>query len=378
MLVYSPQKRENIMRRSFIISLLFSLLVIARVDLLQAQTVIEGRVTDAQTGEPLQGAHVFLADTKSGTVTDPFGRFRLSHPMPGVYRLVVSMIGYDRTPIDIAFGSGEFKKVDAELEPVVYKMDEIYVGNLDERWEKHLERFTRLFIGESERADSVIILNPEVLRFETRWWGRFTAEALAPLQIDNHALGYHITYYLDEFNHTGTRTRWDGEPLFSEMTPIDSAQAAYWKQNRRDAFFGSLRHLLLALLQDSVEEEGFILHRLPRDVHGISPHDRFRTTASRLIREGDENYLYQVNFFGRLEIVYTQAEEGRRYIRWASRHGQATPSGSQTSYLELNERPITVDSDGEIAEPYGATQFGYFAFHRLADKTPREYRPEEW
>lgn len=220
------------------------------------------------------------------------------------------------------------------------------------------------------------ILNPEVLRFETRWWGRFTAEALAPLEIENRALGYRITYYLDEFKHTGTRTRWDGEPLFSEMEPGDSLQAAYWEQNRREAFYGSLRHFLLALLQDSVREEGFVLYRLPRDVHGLSPRNRFRATARRLIRDGEEDYLYRLNFFGRLEIIYTRAEEDERYVRWASRHAYRAPAGSQTSYLELNEHPVTIDSGGEIVEPYGATRFGYFAFHRLADLTPREYRPE--
>jgi len=55
-----------------------------------------------------------------------------------------------------------------------------------------------------------------------------------------------------------------------------------------------------------------------------------------------------------------------------------TNAGVQTSYLELNEHPITVDKVGEILEPYGTTQFGYFFFERLAMKTPREYRPDEF
>jgi hypothetical protein len=366
------------MRSTFVTFLVIGLLMLASSNLLQAQAVVEGKIIDARTGKPLQGAHVFLSDTKIGTVTKPSGHYQLAQIPPGAYRLVISMIGYDRTSIEIIFNAGETNRMDVELDPVVYEMDEIYVGDLDERWEKNLERFTRLFIGESERADSVEILNPEVLRFETRWWGRFSAEALAPLHIENRALGYRISYYLDEFSHTGTRTRWDGDPLFTEMTPQDSLQAAYWQQNRRKAFFGSLRHFLLALLEDNVKEEGFILHRIPHDVHGLSSRTRYRASARNLIHDEVDSPFFGLSFFGRLEITYTKAEENERYERWAARYALGIPIGSQTSYLELNQRPVTVDPSGEIVEPYGATQFGYFAYHRLADLTPREYRPEKY
>jgi len=43
--------------------------------------------------------------------------------------------------------------------------------------------------------------------------------------------------------------------------------------------------------------------------------------------------------------------------------------------MDLNEHPITIDADGEVNEPYGATVFGHFSYERLADLTPREYRP---
>lgn len=150
-------------------------------------------------------------------------------------------------------GPGQSKTINFKLNPVIYELPEVFVGNLDKKWERHLSRFFELFIGMSENADSVKILNPEVLRFETRWWGRFSAEALAPLQIENRALGYRITYYLDEFEHSGTVTKWDGNPLFTEIIPSDSLQAVYWTENRKEAFYGSLRHFILALLHDRVK-----------------------------------------------------------------------------------------------------------------------------
>jgi hypothetical protein len=372
---YYIEQKGEIMRGCFVTFFICGLLAFGTTEKSVAQTTIGGKITDAKTGKPLRGVNVFLSGTKIGTATDVLGKYQLRRIPPGGHRLVVSIIGYGRTLTEIVIGPGETREMDFELKPVVYEMPEIFVGNLDKKWERRLRRFTGLFIGESEWADSVEILNPEVLRFDTKWWGRLSAKALAPLEIENRALGYHITYHLDEFEHTGTRTRWDGEPLFTEMNPADSTQAAYWNRNRREAFYGSLRHLLLALLQDQVREEGFILNTLREGIHGYQE-NRFRTSAQRLINGTDENYLYHMQFYGRLEIIYTREEEDWRYVRW--QHSHRGPAGSQTSYLELNERPITVDTDGEILEPYGATQFGYFAFQRLADATPREYRPEDF
>lgn len=363
------------MRKISIILLMGCLSVLVSTAGVQAQATAEGQVIDAETGRPLAGAHVYLSGTKIGTATDLSGQYRIRRIPAGGYRLVVSMIGYGRTTTQMIIGPGDIQKKDFELKPVVYELPEIYVGDFDKRWEKNLQQFTDHFIGESKWADSVTIINPEVLRFETRWWGRLSAEALAPLKVENRALGYYITYYLKEFNHSGGRTRWDGEPLFTEMTPADSAQAVYWEKNRKEAFYGSLRHFLLALLDNRVKEEGFMLYNQRQGMHGYSSNNRFRISARRLIRDGEEDYLHRLNFFGRLEITYTREEADEEFERWLRDTRQALNS-SQTSYLELNEHPITVDSDGEIIQPYGATQFGYYAFSRLSDLTPREYRPE--
>jgi len=363
------------MRKISIILIMGCLSVLAGAQMLQAQATAEGQVIDAETGRPLAGAHVYLSGTKIGTATDLSGQYRIRRIPAGGYRLVVSMIGYGRTTTQMIIGPGDIQKKDFELKPVVYELPEIYVGDFDKRWEKNLDRFADHFIGETEWADSVKILNPEVLRFDKKWWGRLTAEAMAPLQIENRALGYRITYHLKEFKHSGNRTRWDGEPLFTEMTPVDSAQAAYWERNRREAFYGSIRHFLLALLDNRLKQEGFVLYNHRQGVHGYSSQNKFRTSGRRFIREGEESFLYRFNFSGRLEIIYMREEENGKYVHWLQ-NAQRGPAGTQTSFLELNEHPITVDADGEIIQPYGATQFGYYAYSRLADLTPREYRPQ--
>lgn len=367
------------MWRSVLILLVICLFHLAEAEQLlafqPATVTLEGKIINSETADPLRDVHVFLAGTKIGTSTDTQGEYLLRDVPAGAYRLIISKVGFGRVAMDTLLTTGGIKVLNFSLKPVTVELDEIIIEQ-DERWERDLQRFIRLFIGESERADSVVIVNPGVLSFETRWWGRFTAHAQRPLIIENRKLGYRITYYLEEFRHSGSLTRWDGDSLFEEMTPADSIQAALWEQNRKEAFKGSLRHFFLSLTQDRVREEGFIIYRYSRNTRGISLHNRYRTSSERLVSPSDEDEeVYKFNFFGRLEIIYTGAEEDERFIRW-TRDRRRVPGRSQTSYLELNERPLTIDQDGEILETYGATRYGYFSFHRIADKTPREYRPQ--
>lgn len=342
---------------------------------MHAQSVVEGRIIDLESKQPLRGAHVFFSGTQIGTSTDDEGRYKLRAVPQGAYRMVVSMIGYGRKSYELVLGPEEVKTMDFGLEPVVYEMGEVFIGNLDKKWRKNLRRFESLFLGETKWSESVRILNPEVLRFDTNFWGRLSAEALAPLQIENRALGYHITYYLEEFEHNGSRTRWDGDPVFRELSSSDPLQQLRWEQNRREAFYGSMRHFLLALLDDRLKEEGFEVYRIRGNPSGYPENRRFRVTPERLIESGEEDFLFELTFYGMLEIIYTEAPEDRRYAEWLRNTGRRS-WGNQVSWLELNEHPVTVDADGEILEPYGATQMGYYAFLRLADLTPRQYRPK--
>lgn len=61
--------------------------------LLLAQTQISGRVTDA-SGQPLEGANVYLEGTYDGASTDREGRFGFETRREGVQTLVVSMLSY--------------------------------------------------------------------------------------------------------------------------------------------------------------------------------------------------------------------------------------------------------------------------------------------
>lgn len=55
---------------------------------------IQGRVVDAQTKQPLIGAHVLIMGTTMGAATDAEGVYRIMHVREEVYKLKVTYLGY--------------------------------------------------------------------------------------------------------------------------------------------------------------------------------------------------------------------------------------------------------------------------------------------
>lgn len=337
---------------------------------------VTGTVVDSTSGEPLSSAHVFIATSMIGTTTTADGQFQLEDIPPGSQRIYASMLGYAPAAVDTLVQAGEQYTLRFRLAPTVIEEEGVTVtAERDEEWYDRLEKFERLFIGTSRNADHCTLMNPEVLQFEDGWFKPFRAEAREPLVIENHALGYRVRYFLEEFSQRGTTVRWDGEPLFKPLVPKDSAEAAKWRSNRRTAYYGSLRHFLRALVADSVREEGFTLYRHPSSAFRSTSRDRrFPTDAERLIEPQPDTTLWTLDLNGRLEVIYTEEQESARFLQWQNPASHRAP-GAQRSFIELNDPVVTVDPTGDIVEPYGATVYGYFAFERLANLTPQEYRP---
>ncbi|RMF54382.1 MAG: carboxypeptidase-like regulatory domain-containing protein, partial [Bacteroidetes bacterium] len=333
-------------------------------------------VVDSTSGEPLPGAHVFIAGSMIGTTTDGEGRYRLERVPPGAHRLYVSMLGFEPVHIDALVTAGQTLHYDAYLVPSVIELGEVTVeARKDTKWQKRLKTFIRQFLGETPNAAETKILNPEVLDFDGTWWGKLEARAAEPLVIENRALGYRIHYFLKEFISTGVTIKYDGEPLFEELPPRDDAEAERWRQNRRRAFFGSFRHFMLAALGDSTREAGFVTHRLLALEDARRSHPRFPLHMADVFDEGPTPETRTLRFRGFIEVTYLKEKEDPAYLRWEHSYYQRTP-GSQRSWISLTDGPTAVDPTGTIVDPYGVTVYGYFAFERVADELPKEYRPD--
>ncbi|MDE2995659.1 MAG: carboxypeptidase-like regulatory domain-containing protein [Bacteroidota bacterium] len=353
---------------------------------LQAQPTriaISGMVTDEETGVPLTGAHVFIASSMVGTTTDLEGRYALDNVPLGAHRLYVSMLGFEDDFLDIMVRTSEPLSFDFRLTPAVLSVGEITVeAEQDRRWRRRLERFTREFIGETPNAQVTTILNPEVLDFENSG-GTFRAVAASPLLIENRALGYRVQYFLRDFESIPGRVKYDGEGLYEELEPESLEQAQQWEAKRREAFMGSFRHFLLALIAGRTEAQGFMTYSRPST--GGGPGDsfsagsaiasqRFPLDPGELLSPSDVPNEYILDFEGHLEIVYTGETEDPAYQEWRMRPERSNPR-FQTSWTFLNHGPALVDYKGDTLDPYAVVFMGYLAFQRVANEPPREYRP---
>lgn len=352
-------------------------------------TTLVGVVTDAETGDPLPGANVIIAGSTRGAAADENGRYEIRNVPLGAQRLYVSVIGYEAGERNLNLREPGIEVIDFALPPAPIEIGEIVVeAERDEQWLRRFERFKEQFIGETPNAEQVEILNPEVLSFSGRV-SNLTAYAAEPLEIENRALGYRLTYFLKEFQTTRSRTRWDGEPLFEELDGSMQEQAE-WDRRRREAYLGSFHHLMLALLAEQPENQQFRLYLRPMSStpavsdgpFGPSPQlsgQRFPLNdLSEILGPGATDDERTLDFDGAVEVVYTGATESDAYRAWQQRNqGGSRQRGErfQTSQIWLERGPATIDYKGDIVDPYGVTRSGYFAFKRVADQLPKEYRP---
>ncbi len=83
----------------------------------QRAAYIEGRVTDAATGQPLNRVKVVVANDNNADITKSDGLFKTGTAQPGTYTLLVGKIGYKSKKVPgIVVNSGQATWVELALE----------------------------------------------------------------------------------------------------------------------------------------------------------------------------------------------------------------------------------------------------------------------
>lgn len=120
---------------------------------------VEGRVTDADTGNSIPGVNVALEGASlnemRGTSTDPDGQYRLENLPAGTYELTFSIVGYGDEDRTITVDAGETTRQDVRLSPVALDLDEVVVSATR----------TRQDLGSV--ASSVSVVGPQDLRSQS-------------------------------------------------------------------------------------------------------------------------------------------------------------------------------------------------------------------
>lgn len=103
------------MKRFFFLCLLLCLTAGAE---LAFADKIAGRITDAQTGEELIGANVFILETAQGASTNLDGEYIILNVQPGTYTLRITYVGYQTQIIqEVVVRTDLTTTINASLEP---------------------------------------------------------------------------------------------------------------------------------------------------------------------------------------------------------------------------------------------------------------------
>lgn len=339
---------------------------------LVGQFRVSGVVTSAKDGQPLQGASVFCQNTTLGTVSGTDGKFYLTLPAGG-YDLIVSYSGFETQSIRIS-GQNNLVETPAfqmkEKEKSLEEVAVVVTTEVRNGWEKYGEFFLSQFLGLTENSRECKIENPQVLRFFfSKKKNRLRVITDSTLYISNHALGYRIQYQLDSFIHEyGTLiTQFTGYPLFEEMEGTPE-QKTRWKEEREEAYLGSVTHFFRSYRQKNLDDAGYKLEYLDSTGNYLPIKDPYDKEFSEM-----DSSLLWIYPPGRLRVAYMDEYPEPEYLTKNNLSRQTTIQISQVDFLE----GISVEPNGYAYDRHDIILLGYWAWEKLADFLPYDYSPED-
>lgn len=85
---------------------------------------IQGKITDAKTGETLPGANIVIQGTSNGAISDLSGFFSIKNLRAGNYSLVVSYVGYVTQVVkDISLADGKVVNLEVKLKSTINELN---------------------------------------------------------------------------------------------------------------------------------------------------------------------------------------------------------------------------------------------------------------
>src|SRR5215203_764760 len=337
-----------------------------------AQSTVTGKITDAETKLPLEGASVFAQNTTKGTITDKEGNFRL-YLNKGGYELIVSFTGYASRTIN--FEAVTDREFNLELQKADNSMSEVIIRNSNEvpdGWEKHGKFFVEHFIGTTPFSDSCTLQNPQALKFYYyKRTDRLKVLATEPLQIQNKSLGYNLRYELDSFVHR-FKTDINSYRGYCLYTAIDGTeeQQKRWKQNREKVYYGSRLHFLRSYYDSTLKQDGFNVDLLSgTNATKFDMLDNPYDTSYYFFNDSTNNA--ELWFPAKASITYIKKAPEKEYLQ---QYHLPLNVRTQISYIDLKDG-ILIKPNGYFLDQQSWINQGYWSWKNLADQLPYDYDP---
>lgn len=393
-----------------------------------AQRTIKGRVVNESTGAAIPGSSVFISNTSKGTVTNSEGRFELTEVPAGKHDLVISCIGYETNVY--SFTEQQLPlQLKVQLSVKVKELLNVTLEpSVEEGWDKWGQVFTNNFIGTTENGTHCTVKNTKKIKF--RYYkksNRVIAYADEPIIIENKALGFTISYQLENFevNFKEGTTFFLGYPLFEDMTKDGKTPKDKWQRHRKEAYKGSVVHFMQSLFTNTLKEEGFEVRRMVRSPNlekervkqlykGLSqtinsnPGGGMVITLGAPVSAGDSSVYYQqvmrqkdmidvfavdlltadslivqtdgkykaLYFPNYLFITYKGEVEELAYLKSAMENRK--PGFQRSLVTLLNDEYITIDEQGNYYNPQNFFTSWYWGWsEKISNLLPVDYVPGE-
>src|ERR1035437_1890334 len=318
------------MRKSILVFLFFN------VSLVAYNQVIKGTILDIKTKSTIYSASVYFNGTSVGTLSDENGNFQLDitkyHPsMP----LTISAIGYYSVTLK-DFSTAKPNLV--YMNPKLFELNEVTVNAKFHALERNE------FLGTTGNAMNCKITNEDDIRFKYSS-NRDTLKAYTtkPILIDNRALGYKITYYLDEFEYDKQSKSFlfKGSIIFRKDSMTKESKKLYFERKRKLAYLGSRIHFFRALWTNELNSAGFTV----------------RNSANEIVH---------------YEKIVFQKDDRTKYLKCPGGLGICYYTKQPTSFIVFLKESVSFDPSGYF-EPDGIIWEGEIARQRVADLVPYDY-----
>ncbi|MDB5118049.1 MAG: hypothetical protein JWQ79_3541, partial [Mucilaginibacter sp.] len=348
---------KQVMKYLICISLIFGAFSIKA----QQKISLSGTIVD-DSGHPISGVTVFLANTKNATATDAFGKFNLNGLPAGNYQLITSMIGFESADQNIKL-QDELVNIIIKLKQSNQLLNAVNITSTPKN-RQFLNIFIKNFIGSSPNASKCKILNTEVLNF-TKNKEKNTLEATTDdfLVIENDALGYRLKYLLKNFVYYFQYDvcDYDGEPFFEELKGTEQQQQQ-WALNRKIAYLGSSRHFFRSVMNKNSIQEGFYVKTLNQKKGQLLTPVNIDTVMTPI----NSN----INALIKKKIVLKGKVTEIKPIYYIS---YIMTDPEERSWIRQFADTIMVDKNGNIVRGMGFSFHGKWATQRISDLTPLDY-----
>jgi hypothetical protein len=349
-----------------------------------AQTNLEkGLLLDKLTNQPISGASVFINSSGIGTTSGSDGRFDLSKFIQAQFGypvLTIATMGYETVTYNLANAKGA---VVIYLNPLVRELQTVTVKAAEKNgWEKYGKEFIESFLSYSDFSKLCTIENPEVLKFYyDRNTNALNVVARKPLIIQNNALGYKITYWLESFEHNfNTRIlSYSGLTFYEDLIRPNKrkAQTAKWLTNRATAYQGSVMHFVRSVHAGTLASSGFIVRRLDK-VEGDRKGRYSNVLDPKILVEADFSDTIEnqkiIQFSKYLYVLYDKELEELPYLIKLQPFKKPMPA-PQTSIVQLvGTNAVEIFANGHLEPAISFFLEGYWSYEKLDKLLPLDYK----